>query len=207
MHRMATIAFSQRDPRWSGETLGTGSVTIGRVGCLLTASAAMLATWGVDTDPHRLNQWLIANRGYADGNLMVFSALKSFGVHFVAYINCATVPAPMTRLIEDVQGGAGVLACVDWQPGNTLQTHWVHVTGLDNEDGQITDPWQLPGREFVNLATYLAPGGMRPAAYSRWRSIAGARSIRWRRFALLPQRRSRRKSRAISSEPVDHPDM
>ena len=188
--------------------LGTGSIPIGRVGCLLTASAAMLATWGVDTDPHRLNQWLIANRGYADGNLMVFSALKSFGVRFVTYINCATVPAPMTRLIEDVQGGAGVLVCVDWQPGNALQTHWVHVTSLDNKDGQITDPWQLPGREFVNLATYLAPGWdaargiFKVAIYRRSKAdtLAQART--------LAKPRSPRKSRAITQASLyDRPDM
>ena len=108
--------------------------------------------------PSRLNQWLIANRGYANGNLMAFSALASFGVHFVAYIKCATAPAPMTRLIKEVQGGAGVLVCMDWQPGNALQPHWVYVTSLNNTGGQIMDPWQLPGRECVSLATYLAPG-------------------------------------------------
>ena len=149
----------------------------------------MLATWGVDTDPHRLNQWLIANRGYVDGNLMVFSALKSFGVHFVAYINCATVPAPMARLIEDMQGGAGVLACVDWQPGNTVQTHWVHITGLDTAGGQIMDPWQLPGREFVSLETYLAPGWdaargiFYVAIYRRSKIDTPAQFARWRNRA------------------------
>ena len=124
----------------------------------MTSAAAMLATWGTDTDPHRLNQWLKSNRGYANGNLMTFSALVPFGVHFVAFIRCATTPAPMQQLIQAVQGGAGVLACVDWQPGAAVQPHWVYVTGLSQTDGQIMDPWQLPGREFISLKTYLAPG-------------------------------------------------
>jgi hypothetical protein len=77
---MTATAFSQRDPQWRAEPLGAGPKTIGQVGCLLTASAAMLATWGVDTDPRRLNQWLIAHQGYANGNLMRFSAVTPFAV-------------------------------------------------------------------------------------------------------------------------------
>jgi hypothetical protein len=119
----------------------------------------MLATWGVDTDPHRLNQWLIANQGYANGDLLTFAALRLFGVHFVAYIDCADIAAPVARLIEEVQSGAGVLVCMDWEPGNNaLQPHWVYVTDLGEANGQIVDPWQLPGHEAVDLATYLAPG-------------------------------------------------
>ena len=91
---ITATAFSQRDPQWRAEPLGAGPKTIGQVGCLLTASAALLATWGVDTDPRRLNQWLMAHQGYAKGNSMRFSAVTPFGVHFVNYINCATVPAP-----------------------------------------------------------------------------------------------------------------
>jgi hypothetical protein len=204
---MTTTAFSQRDPRWSSEALGSGPATIGRVGCLLTASAAMLATWGVDTDPHRLNQWLVANRGYAKGNLMTFSALAPFGVHFVAYIRCANVPAPVTRLINEVQGGAGVLVCMDWQPGQALQPHWVCVTSLSNTDGQIMDPWQLPGRECVSLATYLAPGWdaargiFNVAVYRR----SQARTLAQPRTLAKP--RSRRKSRAIVQASLyEHPD-
>lgn len=205
---MPSIAFSQRDPRWSGEALGSGPATIGRVGCLLAASAAMLASWDVDTDPHRLNQWLIANRGYADGNLMTFSALAPLGVHFVAYIKCVTTPAPVTRLIKEVQGGAGVLVCMDWQPGNALQPHWVYVTSLGAADGQIVDPWQLPGRERVTLATYLASGwdaarGIFHVAIYRRSQIPTPAQLR-----TLSRPRSQRKSRAIVQASLyEHPDQ
>ncbi len=81
----------------------------------------MLATWGVDTDPHRLNRWLIANQGYTNGDLLTFSALKPFGMHFSAHIDCADIAAPVARLIEEVQEGADVLVCMDWEPGNALE--------------------------------------------------------------------------------------
>ncbi len=135
----------------------------------------MLATWGVDTDPHRLNQWLIAHQGYANGDLLTFAGLEPFGVHFTALLDCAEVAAPVARLIEEVQGGAGVLVCMDWEPGETLQPHWVFVTGLGAADGQIMDPWQLPGHEVVDLATYLAPGTLwNPTAAPAADTIASA---------------------------------
>jgi hypothetical protein len=194
---MEVIAFSQRDPRWSGEALGSGPATVGRVGCLLTASAVMLANWGVDTDPHRLNQWLIANRGYANGNLLTFSALAHFGVHFIAYIKCATTPAPVARLIKEVQGGAGVLVCMDWQPGNALQPHWVYVTSLGTADGQIVDPWQLPGRERVTLATYLASGWDAARGIFNVAIYRRSRTPKPAQLRTLSRPRSQRKSRAI----------
>ena len=194
---MIATAFSQRDPRWRAEPLGAGPAKIGQVGCLLTASAAMLATWGVDTDPQRLNRWLIANQGYVDGNRLRFSAIAPLGVHFAAFINCAAVPAPVPQLIQAVEGGAGVLVCMDSQPGEALQPHWVYITSLNKIDGQIVDPWQLPGRENGRLAAYLAPG------WDIARGIFHAAIYRRSQVTPLPPQRtlgqphSGRKSRAI----------
>lgn len=194
---MIAIAFSQRDPRWRAEPLGAGPATIGQVGCLLSASAALLVTWGVDTDPRRLNRWLTANQGYADGNRLRFSAIAPLGVHFVAFINCASVPAPVPQLIQAIEGDAAVLVCVDSQPGGDVQPHWVCLTSLDETDGQIMDPWQLPGRESGRLKAYLAPG---------WDVARGIfQAVIYRRSQVTPlgeqrvlaQPRSGRKSRAI----------
>ena len=69
------ITFSQRDPHWSTKKLGTGVATIGKVGCLMTSVAGVLATNGIATDPDQLNQWLIAKHGYADGNLFIFNSV------------------------------------------------------------------------------------------------------------------------------------
>ena len=55
---MNITSFSQRDTRWQAELLGTGPITIGRAGCLITAMASILVDFGVPTDPHRLNLWL-----------------------------------------------------------------------------------------------------------------------------------------------------
>lgn len=179
------VMFSQRDPRWRAEMVGTGTLSIGRVGCLLTAAAGLLASWGVDTDPGRLNRYLNQARGYVDDNLLLFAALEPLGCRFVEYIGCATAAAPVERLATAVTAGAGVLICVDFAPGGAVQTHWVRLLTLGARSGQVVDPWQMPGRELVELEKYLARGwtaarGIFAAAlYSRdaGRGLGGLRAV------------------------------
>lgn len=155
---MAITAFSQRDPRWAAETLGTGTLSIGQAGCLVTAAASMLATWGQETDPQRLNEYVKQHYGYVDDNLFVFASVDGLGCRFVELIDCWSVPAPVDRLSAAVGAGAGVLACVDFQPGGQVEPHWVWLRSLGERSGQIVDPWQAPGREQVELGTYLKAG-------------------------------------------------
>lgn len=155
---MAIVAFSQRDPRWAGEKLGTGEPTLGQAGCLVSAVASMLATWGVATDPHRMNEFLKRSFGFVDDNLFLFSAVDGLACRFGELIDCWSKAAPVDRLIAAVGSGAGVVACVDFTPGGKVQPHWVWVTALDARGGRIVDPWQPPGQEQVDLGQYLAQG-------------------------------------------------
>ena len=151
------MQFSQRDPRWAADLIGSSEITIGKAGCLVTAAAAMMADWGVATDPGRLNAWLRSHGGYARGNLLIFSILAGLGAQCAGYVDCKAVPAPVTRMRDALLAGNVVLAAVDWSPGGNVQTHWVRVLELDERDGQVMDPWQMPGKELVKLSTYLAP--------------------------------------------------
>lgn len=193
------VTFSQRDARWTQDKLGTGAPTIGQAGCLLTAAASLLASWDVDTDPGRLNAYLTQARGYVDDNLLLFAALEPLGCRFVEYIGCATVAAPVERLAQAAEAGAGVLVCVDFTPGGTVQSHWGWLLNLGARSGQLVDPWQLPGSEIVPLERYLARGwtparGIFAAAlYSRdaGRSLGYATA---QQSALCVRGRSRRKA-------------
>lgn len=177
------VAFSQRDPRWAATSLGTGTLTIGQAGCLLSAVASMLATWGVSTDPARLNAQVLRTYGFVDDNLFVFASVDGLACRFVEYIDCATTPAPVERLAAAIGGGAGVVACVDYAPGGVVQPHWVWLTVLTERTGRIVDPWQLPGHEQSGLEPYLARGwtparGIFAAAiYSR---LSATRALAWR---------------------------
>ena len=150
------MQFSQRDPRWAADLLGSSDITIGRAGCLIAAAATMLTDWGVATDPGRLNAWLRSHGGYFRGNLLIFGALAGLGAQCGGYVDCKAVPAPVARMREALSAGNVVLAAVDWSPGGTVQSHWVRVLALDERDGQVMDPWQMPGKELVKLSRYLA---------------------------------------------------
>lgn len=150
------IAFSQRDPRWATELLGTSDITIGAAGCLLTCAAGLLADAGVGTDPGRLNRWLVANGGFVDDNLFVFQSIIPFGVTLVDLIFCPRTPAPVDVLAEHLAQGHAVIAEVDFTPGGIIQPHWIRL--LNVHDRIILDPWQLPGQEMTDLRNYCAPG-------------------------------------------------
>lgn len=152
------ITFSQRDPKWKDEILGTGKLSIGQAGCLVTSVAAMLATWGEGINPYQLNEYLKTHHGYVNGNLFVFSAVNNLGAVFVRRINCYSIPAPVKWLKDAINEGLGVIALVDAKPGSKLDQHWVWLMALAENSGHIMDSWQLPGNELTGLGQYLATG-------------------------------------------------
>ena len=56
--------FAQCDPRWRQDLVGPTPDSMGAVGCAVTSAAMVLASYGVDTDPGRLNRYLTDNGGY-----------------------------------------------------------------------------------------------------------------------------------------------
>lgn len=56
--------FSQGDAAWAGDKLGATPGTLGNEGCAVTSAAMVLASYGVDTDPGRLNKFLRESGGY-----------------------------------------------------------------------------------------------------------------------------------------------
>lgn len=150
------VAFSQRDRHWAQQKLGSSSLTIGQAGCALVSVAGMLATWGVDIDPRRLNIHLRDSGGYRNSNLLIWAAVERFGVRLTRYINSTTSPAPIDELAADLAEGAAVIALVDFRPGAQISGHWVRLHSVSSHSGHISDPWQLPGRELVGISRYLA---------------------------------------------------
>ncbi len=155
-----TTAYSQRDTEWSGEPLGhQDTPTMGEAGCLVTAVASVVTDL---TDqslaPGYLNDWLRQNKGYTNGNLFVFSSVTPLGLTLVKMIQSASQPAPIAELAELLAGGAALVVLVDFTPGGVFNNHWVRLLAVDEQDGDIMDPWRMPGKEFVRLSTYFAAG-------------------------------------------------
>jgi hypothetical protein len=58
--------FRQADDRWRSDPLGPTENTLGAEGCAVSSAAMVLASYGIDTDPGRLNAFLKTNDGYTE---------------------------------------------------------------------------------------------------------------------------------------------
>lgn len=154
-----TTCFSQRDPRWAAERLGTSAETIGSAGCLITCMASILSDFGCDMDPARLNAWLTTHHGYANGNLFVWRSVEPLGAHLHAWHDYYRVPANLERLTSDLSQGRAAVAMVDARPGASIQSHWVRVLDVHGRDCDMMDPWQLPGYELGSLVSRYGAKG------------------------------------------------
>jgi hypothetical protein len=62
--RLPVQRFAQSDPRWGDDSLGDTSDTLAGQGCAVSSAAMVLAFYGVDLDPGRLNEFLGVHDGY-----------------------------------------------------------------------------------------------------------------------------------------------
>jgi hypothetical protein len=151
--------YSQRDTEWSPDKLGSNPPTMGEVGCLVTSVASVVTDLtDYPMSPGYLNGWLRENKGFAAGNLFVFGSVAPLGLRLGELVRASTTPMDIAKLAQAIKDGAGVIVQVDSKPGGELNQHWVRVLSVDENDGQIMDPWQLPGREFTKLSIYFASG-------------------------------------------------
>src|ERR1700716_882885 len=69
----AGATLSQRSQRGSRQAPGSDPVdTIGSSGCALTAVTMVASAYGYPTNPAQLNQWLTANGGYIENDLLLW---------------------------------------------------------------------------------------------------------------------------------------
>jgi hypothetical protein len=127
--------FRQADDRWRAEQLGSGSNTLGSSGCAVSSAAMVLAAYGVDTDPGRLNRLLSENDGYEDlDNIRWEKAGEVYG-------NAAEKlyeDLPSYELIDrNLQAGNPVIVRLK-RDGE--HTHFVVIAGKDGLDYLVCDP-------------------------------------------------------------------
>lgn len=154
---MAT-SYSQRDSEWAEDGLGVSlSPTMGQAGCLVTAMASVVTDMTEHpASPGYLNGWLRENSGFVSGNLFVYGSVAPLGLKVVELIRCQETPAPIEKLAKAVADEDAVIIQVDSTPGGAVNSHFVRLISVDEQDGLIMDPWQLPGKEVVKLSKYFA---------------------------------------------------
>jgi hypothetical protein len=127
--------FRQSDPKWHLDHLGNTDGTLGAEGCAVTSAAMVLKSYGIDTDPQRLNNYLTGNEGYVGNGWLVWekAAELSGGSVEKAYEDL-----PSYWLIDsNLLHGNPVIVRIRFPSGIT---HFVVVCGKEGYDYLIRDP-------------------------------------------------------------------
>ena len=145
--------LSQRSGQWSRQALGSDHVdTIGSSGCALTAVTMVASAYGYPTNPAQLNQWLTANGGYIENDLLLWRQATAVTQGSVRW-QWLHVPGMVSQLrtddqdIEDLppqsiveaQLDAGRLVVAEVRLYGGM--HFVVITGHRGDTLYINDPW------------------------------------------------------------------
>lgn len=127
--------FRQADPKWHNDPLGATTDTLGTAGCAVTSAAMVLKSYGVDTDPQRLNAYLTGHGGYEGNGYIIWEKAAELGQGTVAkaYEDLPSYWRIDWQLIE----GNPVIVRIHL-PGGT--THFVVIAGKSGFDYLIVDP-------------------------------------------------------------------
>ncbi len=132
--------FTQDDPRWTFELLGPTYQTVGQTGCAITSAAMVLAAYGVDTDPQRLNQYLTTHGGYTENGWVYWE--KAAEVAPGGQVEKDYEDLPSYALIDqNLLKGNPVIVRLTLPNGTT---HFVVVVGKKGWDYLIQDPARPP---------------------------------------------------------------
>lgn len=137
--------YSQNDPRWKSIRLGTGNTTIGQEGCLVDAHCVAASAFGYVITPAEYNTWLIANKGFENGNWYVWNSLaRRFpDLAISLWADCLRIPAPLHLMDAELAQGRPCVVWVDFNPDTAREEmHWVTIIGkLPDGDYTMVDSW------------------------------------------------------------------
>jgi drug/metabolite transporter superfamily protein YnfA len=127
-------AFRQADPRWHLDPLGNTTDTMGGEGCAVTSAAMVLKSYGVDTDPQRLNAYLTAHHGYEGNGYLIWEKAAKLGQD----VKKAYEDLPSYwRIDHQLMKGNPVIVRIHF-PGGGM--HFVVIAGKRGFDYLILDP-------------------------------------------------------------------
>jgi ABC-type bacteriocin/lantibiotic exporter with double-glycine peptidase domain len=143
--------FAQGDPRWKDDLLGPTEATLHAEGCAVASAAMVLASYGIDTDPGRLNAFVTQHKqGYTPEGWIYWEAAADF------------TPGIVEKAYEDAPSSARI----DWNllRGNPVivrikmptNNHFVVIAGKDGFDYLVRDPGGGASRGLFPLRE-LAP--------------------------------------------------
>jgi len=133
--KLSAPMFKQCDSRWGSTRLGTGSKTIYQSGCAMSSVAMALKARGANVTPATLNDWLIHNDGFVNGNLLAWGSVNKFGKMTLMNYYRGAGSLSVANLKNFVNQGYPVV--VNVRSGG----HWVLVVGnTSGNDFLVNDP-------------------------------------------------------------------
>ena len=127
--------FRQADDRWSKDKLGNTPATLGAEGCAVASAAMVLASYGADTDPGRLNKLVTEADGYEGAGWLKWEAAAEVTGNIARKVYEAD---PSYRLIdENLARKNPVIVRLRTESGIT---HFVVIAGKDGYDYLTRDP-------------------------------------------------------------------
>lgn len=132
---LAVPRFAQSDPRWADDPLGPTQSSMAEAGCAVCSAAMVLAFYGQDIDPGRLNAFLSDKGGYTPEGWLYWEKAADYhpGAARHAYEDL-----PSYYLIDsNLERGNPVIVRIRFPNG---VTHFVVIMGKDGFDYLIQDP-------------------------------------------------------------------
>ena len=148
---LAVPSFAQGDPRWADAPLGPTGATLHAEGCAIASAAMVLASYGIDTDPGRLNRFLTLHNGFTPEGWLYWEKAAEFlpGRCAKAYEDDPSY----ARIDANLLRGNPVIVRIRFPGG---PTHFVVIAGKEGWEYLIRDPGAGAGRGLYPLSE-LAP--------------------------------------------------
>src|SRR5258706_4340890 len=129
--------YSQRDPRWAGNELGTAQgATIGAYGCILTCHAMKAGYYGHEIAPDALNDIYVQKNLYISNDLLSDADLSAVfnDIQLIDTKSYLGVPADLSylkQLAQDPNITVTIEVDFDHDPNDGIQTHFVELHNYD----------------------------------------------------------------------------
>ena len=141
--------FRQSDDRWRNDPLANGETTLAQEGCAVSSAAMVLASYGIDTDPGRLNKALSENDGFEGKSWIRWEKAAEVTGGFAEK---AYEDLPSYELIDrNLQAGNPVIVRVRAKSGTT---HFVVIAGKDGYEYLTRDPGAGGAKGLYPLREY-----------------------------------------------------
>jgi hypothetical protein len=145
------VYYSQKDPTWAKDLLGSGTTDLAFHGCAVTSVAMLLKGYGYDETPQTLNRKLKEIQGFASRNLIIWSAVQQ--IRPAAKYITKKAGAPIDDINDSLRRGHPVIVQVDYDLNDPERnTHYVLVYGRKENDYLMLDPF-YPNEKLL-LAYY-----------------------------------------------------